>query len=143
MYKIRKAKKEDIKNAVASAIITYQGKLLLLRRDYNPGINEPGKWQLPGGGIEAGEGSDDAIRRELKEEVSIVPETINFLGEPLPRTYVYHAPLTEKESCQIKKGSEGMDLKFFSLSELSSIPVTQKLKEALKTHRKIFESLMI
>ncbi len=47
------------------AVIEDAGKVLLARR------RDIGWWNLPGGGMEAGETVDDALRREIREEVGI------------------------------------------------------------------------
>lgn len=127
---------------VVRAFVSYQGKVLLLQRDHSPNIKNPGLWQFPGGGVEVGEKPDEAIRRELEEEICLVPKMINFLGELFPGRYLYHAPLSEAEAHKIKKGSEGKDLEFFFLSELSKIPLTDKLKEVFYVHRNFFEFLV-
>ncbi len=43
---------------------------LICRKPINRGVF-PGQWALPGGGIEPGECMDDALRREIREEVGI------------------------------------------------------------------------
>src|SRR3989344_5676489 len=100
---------------VVSALVVFNKKLLLLQRDDAIGIKDPGRWQLPGGGVEEGETPDEAMKRELQEEIGIIPQTLRFLATPYPGTHVYHAPLTEEEVKKIKKGSEGNYLQFFSL----------------------------
>ncbi|HHT9130103.1 MAG TPA: NUDIX hydrolase [Candidatus Brocadiaceae bacterium] len=127
---------------VVSAVIVFNKKLLLLQRDETLGIKDPGKWQLPGGGVEEGEAVDTAMQRELKEEIGIVPSTLRFLANPYPDTYVYHASVTAEEAGKIKKGNEGKDLRFFSLAEISTIPLTQKLQRAFEVQKDIFESLL-
>jgi 8-oxo-dGTP diphosphatase len=47
------------------AVIEDQSKVLLARR------RDIGWWNLPGGGMEPGETVDDALRREIREEVGI------------------------------------------------------------------------
>ena len=47
------------------AIIEQQGNVLLARR------SDIGWWNLPGGGMEPGESVDDALRREVREEVGL------------------------------------------------------------------------
>jgi 8-oxo-dGTP diphosphatase len=47
------------------AIIEEKGKILLARR------SDIGWWNLPGGGMEAGEAVDEALRREIREEVGL------------------------------------------------------------------------
>jgi 8-oxo-dGTP diphosphatase len=50
------------------AIISQRGKVLLTRRSKDP---KAGFWHLPGGALEFGETFDEALRRELKEELGI------------------------------------------------------------------------
>ncbi|MBV7330109.1 NUDIX domain-containing protein [Chloroflexi bacterium TSY] len=57
----------DPKVAV-TALVTYQKKILLIRRAVDP---EKGKWALPGGYMDAGEMPDEALQRELMEEVQL------------------------------------------------------------------------
>lgn len=127
---------------VVSAIVIFGGKILLLQRDNTPGIRDPECWQLPGGGVEENETPDTAIGRELQEEISIVPKTIRFLISPYPKTYVYYVPLTEDEVTNVKIGNEGKDLRFFSLEEMATIPLTQKLHMVLETQKDALKSLL-
>ncbi len=50
-------------------------------------LDRLGAWQMPQGGIDAGEVPEDAALRELREETGIVPEAVERLDsmqEPLP-----------------------------------------------------------
>lgn len=128
---------------IVSAIVVANGKVLLLQRDDNLGIRDPNCWQLPGGGVENNETSDEAIKRELREEIGIIPSSLRFLISPTAETHVYYARLTDEEMKSIKKGNEGRDLRFFSFDELSKIPLTQKLKEVIKSQGKALKSLVL
>ncbi len=54
------------------ALLQHQGKFLILREDLHKGSI----WDLPGGKIEYGESPEDALHREVKEELDL---TINIL----------------------------------------------------------------
>ena len=54
---------------VACALIDPDGRVLIAQRP--PGKQMAGLWEFPGGKIEAGERPEDALIRELKEELGI------------------------------------------------------------------------
>ena len=55
-------------SVTAGAIITDdRGKVLLLKHRFRPGSG----WGIPGGYIAKGEGAEDALRRELREEAGL------------------------------------------------------------------------
>jgi ADP-ribose pyrophosphatase YjhB (NUDIX family) len=51
----------------AAIVVDQQGRVLLLKHRFRPGTG----WGIPGGFIEAGEQPDEAVRRELREEVGL------------------------------------------------------------------------
>ncbi len=60
---------------MALAILTVAGRYALQLRDDLPTIALPGQWSLFGGAIEAGESPLAAVRREVREELSLdVPD---------------------------------------------------------------------
>lgn len=65
----------DPKVAVV-AFVTFGDKLLLICRAVDPGR---GMWALPGGFMDAGEMPEDALRRELDEEVGLSIRIVRLL----------------------------------------------------------------
>ncbi|MBU6444876.1 MAG: 8-oxo-dGTP diphosphatase MutT [Alphaproteobacteria bacterium] len=53
----------------ACALVDSDGRVLLAQRP--PGKSMAGLWEFPGGKVEAGERPEDALIRELKEELAI------------------------------------------------------------------------
>jgi 8-oxo-dGTP diphosphatase len=59
---------------VVAAVIERDGKLLITRR--REGTHLSGLWEFPGGKPEAGEASEDALRREILEELGTLVNVI-------------------------------------------------------------------
>lgn len=58
---------------VAAILANDTGHILLLQRDDRPDLEFAGWWTLPGGRVEDGEQPDEAIQREVYEEVAVRP----------------------------------------------------------------------
>ena len=66
---------EGVMNVVAGIMIR-QDRFLAARR--SPSMSEPGFWEFPGGKVEAGETLDEALARELEEELSIAIDAFSL-----------------------------------------------------------------
>jgi mutator protein MutT len=103
----------------AGAIIKdNEGRVLLLKHRFRP---SPG-WGIPGGFIEKGEQPEDALRRELREEVELELEDVKLLTtrafkEPKQIEILFTARAiddTERLNFEIQKAA------WFSIDELPS-----------------------
>ena len=54
---------------VTAGILEENGRVLIARR--RPGKHMGGKWEFPGGKIEPGESPEEALARELSEELAV------------------------------------------------------------------------
>ena len=61
----------------ACCFVTQGDKVLLTRRAVTPCI---GEWCLPGGFVELGETTEEAVLRELQEETSLIGSTPHLIG---------------------------------------------------------------
>ena len=60
-------------------IVNEKNETILLKRTSKT-RNGAGFWAKPGGGVEFGEKIEDAVRREVKDELGVDVEIIKFLG---------------------------------------------------------------
>ncbi|WP_138905103.1 (deoxy)nucleoside triphosphate pyrophosphohydrolase [Streptomyces albidochromogenes] len=75
---------------VVGAALFAGGRLLAARRSAPPEL--AGRWELPGGKVEAGETPPQALVRELREELGVEADAVERIpGEwPLKPGYVLH-----------------------------------------------------
>ena len=122
-----------MKQPGAKAFIVYNKKLLLILRDNNPNISFPNTWNLPGGGIEEGESGIEAIKRELQEEISVIPKNIIELGQQTFEddsvVFRYLVKLSLDEHQNLKLGDEGQKMDFFSVDEAFNLDLAGYSKE--------------
>jgi len=71
--------------AVAALVVNPEGKLLLTRRAVEP---DYGKLDLPGGFIDPGESAEDAVKRELWEELGMKVKSMEYVTSA-PNEYIF------------------------------------------------------
>ena len=108
------------------------GEFLLYLRDGKPGITFPYHWDLIGGHVEEGETPEEALIREVKEEIdfdlkdySFFKEYLCLEGDAYPNIkYIYSGrialpieeiPLLEGERLQFFTKEEIPDVKFANI----------------------------
>jgi 8-oxo-dGTP diphosphatase len=112
---------------VTGAIISRNGRILVAQRHENSRF-EPNKWEFPGGKVDFSEHPEEALKRELHEELGIEIET-GPLYEVLSHVYdkngnVRHVVLLFY-ICRIMKGEpmiiDCQDLKWVNREEMNSL----------------------
>lgn len=94
-------------NSAVAIIVVDGSKYLMQLRDPKPEIYYPGHWGLFGGAVDDGETPDQAVVRELQEELGFTATGIKFLtefnfdlrfiGEPEIYRRYYEVHVTEAE----------------------------------------------
>jgi 8-oxo-dGTP diphosphatase len=124
---------------VAAAVIYANGLFLLSKRlDHQ---HQGGKWEFPGGKIEESENTEQALLRELKEELNIdVLEQSHFmsLSFEYPEKHVnLHFQLVTQFDGK-EQGNEGQQVQWFTKAELitltfpdANVPVVDKIQQQL------------
>ena len=118
---------------VAAAIIRINGKYLLSKRLEH--LHQGGKWEFPGGKIESDESVEQALVRELQEELGITPTVQTRYHElefdyPEKRVQLYFQ-LVENFNGE-PAGKEGQLVKWFSKNELLALTFPDANEPILK-----------
>lgn len=82
---------------VALAMLARDGRWLMQLRDDVPGIVAPGCWGLFGGHLDPSETPEQALRRELMEEINWEPGDLHYMFKqrtPRRTAYVFMGELT-------------------------------------------------
>jgi 8-oxo-dGTP diphosphatase len=136
-----------VRDCVSALLIDQQGKLVIQLRDDKPGLLFPAHWATLGGGIEKGETPDEAVRRELEEEIEpTLPVTFwryfehsyRVRGEKrMVANHVYVGQLP----CALEaiRLYEGQRLGAFASHEIDSLPIAYGLEVIFKAFFESYE----
>lgn len=112
-------------SVVVLGLIKNNGRFLLTKR--NDGERNKGKWQVPGGGQEFGETLEEALKRELIEEVGL---HVQVDGEPYIVEYIddtwhgilffYPCVLTDAKQ-EVVLNNEASQYGWFTLDEIRAL----------------------
>ena len=132
----------------ATALITYNKKILMLLRDNKPEIPDPNCWQLIGGQLESNETPIEALIREVREESNleikknepILIGEINFLGKK--KIFLYWIKLSKAKAREVKLGNEGQEIAFFSIKELEKLNLGLNTSNYFKKFKKGLKNIV-
>ena len=118
---------------VCGAIIRKDGKILVAQRKF--GDTFGGLWEFPGGSIEEGESKEEALRREIAEELGIdinVGKEVFVIENDLPNIKI----IIYLFECSINKGMpesiDCQDLKWVDMEELNDVKFIPADKKAVE-----------
>jgi 8-oxo-dGTP diphosphatase len=122
---------------VSALLVDLQGKLVIQLRDDKPNLPYANHWSTLGGAVETGETPDQAMERELIEEIEFCPPVRFwkiFELSHVPGVIVeVHAYIGEL-GCDISAVNlhEGQRLGSFSVDEIDDLPVAYGLEKLFK-----------
>ena len=138
-------RQKPLTQVVAAAVIDLGGRVLIAQRP--PGKHLAGRWEFPGGKLEAGEDRRAGLARELREELGI---TLTGTPRPLIRvrhTYDYGEVLIDmwvaRQYSGEPRGLEGQSLRWCTQDELKSVellPADGPIVAALRLPEKLSET---
>ena len=132
-------------SAVKALIYDKQGRILLQLRDNKPEVLEPNRWGFFGGMVEAGETLEEALTRELEEELgnhvgSIETElfrTEENTYEILNIIFLVRCTESDENFCL----TEGQSFGWFTLDELAALPLCSLLSKYMSIFLRIIDKI--
>lgn len=125
---------------IVNAVLIRGGEVLLAKRAAGR-TSYPNSWSFPGGHVRAGESLEEALSREMSEEIGVRPERASLLRtltDPVRRDVTYHLFAVDAWSGGEPRlvGEEHSKLAWFTFGLAATIP-----RLALKDYRVVFGEL--
>jgi len=130
------------------AVVWKENRVLMIRRANAPGA---GHWSIPGGRLEFGETTEQAMLREIMEETAVTCETLALIGvyDAFVRD---NAGLISDHFCLINyaakwlsgapvAGDDALDARFMTLDEINELEVWGEVRGAIRDSEKHISSI--
>ena len=130
----------------AVGAIVFRGDAVLLIQRGKPPAQ--GKWSIPGGAVRLGETLENAVTRELREEVAMDVKPL-WVGKLVDRIYkdsegkiAFHYIIIdyvcEARAGQPQAGSDASDAGFFEVEKLDGMDMTEGTAEVIReVHKRV------
>lgn len=120
---------------VVAAVIKHEDKIFITRRGYGEFVD---MWEFPGGKMEEGESREEALAREIEEELELsinIDKYLTTVDYDYPNFHLtMHCFLSEVSGGQLKLNAHN-DAKWIGLDELDKpnwVPADVLVVEAIK-----------
>jgi 8-oxo-dGTP pyrophosphatase MutT (NUDIX family) len=134
----------DPRPIVAIAILHQGSRFLMQLRDNIPTIRYPGYWALFGGHLEPDEHPDQAVQRELQEEIGYTPVLLTPFGvyaDDQVVRHVYHGQLSiPLNALQL---NEGWDMDLLTISEIQQGDRYSKRAEQVRPVGPVHQQILL
>jgi 8-oxo-dGTP diphosphatase len=130
------------------AIIVCNGKILLEKRKSEPGR---GKWSVPGGLVELGESTEQAVIREVKEETGLDvenPELIDVVNNIILDAngkIEYHFVIVDYfvklRGGELNAADDAEELKWVALDDVEKYNITKTLRAFIQRNMEKLKKL--
>jgi 8-oxo-dGTP diphosphatase len=120
------------------ALVVNTSGFVLHLRDDKPGIPHPGRWSLFGGAVEDGETPDQAVIRELREELQLSSVRIRALwqavdlGGDMRSLTIFEATTSTPASAMVL--SEGQAVREFTMVRALALPLAPFCRRTLEKY---------
>jgi 8-oxo-dGTP diphosphatase len=121
------------------AVIIRNGEILLEKRKGEPGR---GKWTIPGGLVELGEGAEQTVMREVREETNLEVEdpklidVVNNVTLDEDGRIKYHFVIVDYfvklKGGKLKAADDAAELRWVRFSEVEKYDLTESFREFFK-----------
>jgi ADP-ribose pyrophosphatase YjhB (NUDIX family) len=130
----------DYPRVGVGAIVLHQGRVLLVKRGQAPAV---GLWSVPGGLVDLGETTVEAVRREVEEECGLKVRVAGLVGvlDRITRDagglVRYHWVLVDylavpESNDTITAGSDAAEVRWVSIEEVERLPITEGLMDMIR-----------
>lgn len=114
------------------------GEVLLNLRDDRPGVLHPGHWAIIGGSVEEAEELDEALRREVAEEIGYDLRDVNEFcriidWEGNRHLVIVYVATIDATIDELRLG-EGREIRFFSPNAILGLRLSPFVREVLSAY---------